>query len=69
VSDGVIAIAGQYFALQIDQASTLALVHDKALLPKPVTQRRSYRIEYTDGVATIVRRSTARIRSVVSGGK
>jgi len=69
VSDGVIAVAGQYFALQIDQASTLALVHDKALLPKPVTQRRSYRIEYTNGVATVARRATARIRAVTSRGE
>lgn len=68
-SDGVIVVTGQYFALQIDQASTLALVHDKALLPKPVTQRRSYRIEYTDGVAAITRRSTARIRAVTSERK
>jgi predicted ABC-type ATPase len=69
VSDGVIAVAGQHFALQIDQASTLALVHDKALLPKPVTQRRSYRIEYTEGVGTVARRATARIRAVASGEK
>ena len=69
VSDGVIAIAGQHFALQIEQASSVALVHDKGLLPKAVTRRQNYRIEYNDGVANVVRRSAVRIRAVTSTRK
>ena len=66
ISEGIVAVAGEHFALQIDQASTTARIHDKALLPKPVTQGRSYRIEYADGVATVARRSALRIRAITS---
>lgn len=66
VTEGVIAVSGQYFVLQTDQTSGMALIHDKALLPKPVVQRHSYRIEYADGVAKVTRRSAARIRAIDS---
>lgn len=69
VSEGIIAVVGEHFALQIDKASTTARIHDKALLPRPVAQRQSYRIVYADGVATVARRSALRLRPVTSAAK
>jgi predicted ABC-type ATPase len=64
--EGVIAVAGRHFALQLSLDSSAAVLHDVALLPKPVVQRHSYRIEYADGVGSVSRRSAARIRAVKS---
>jgi predicted ABC-type ATPase len=69
VFEGVMAIAGQYFTLQLSRNPTATVLHDMALLTKPVVQRRSYRIEYDDGVATVSRPSAARIRAVKSSHK
>ncbi len=66
VTEGVIAIAGAHYAVQLDQAAAKAVLHDKALLPKPVVHREHYRIAYHEGVATITRRASGRIRAVTS---
>lgn len=69
VTEGIVAVADSYYALQVDQASGATLVHDQTLLPKPLVRRQNYRIEYADGVAKVTRRSGVRIRSVKSVSK
>ena len=64
VSEGPIAVSGKHYALQLDSTGGKALLHDKALLSKPVLQRHSYRIEYVEGVSKVTRRSSGRLRAV-----
>lgn len=68
-AEGVITVSGRYYALQLSQAADLLLVHDKALLSRPVVQGQGYRIEYADGVAKVTRRPAARLRTVHSTSK
>lgn len=64
VTEGIISAAGEHYALQIDRATAKAVLHDQALLAKPVVRRHTYRIAYDQGVATVTRRPSARIRAV-----
>lgn len=64
VAEGPITNVGDYYVLQDDQLSGKTLIHDKALLAKPVTLRHTYRIEYAQGVAHVTRRPPPRIRAV-----
>jgi predicted ABC-type ATPase len=61
---GPITVAGKYYVLQTDQTSGNVVLHDRALLTKPISPRQIYRIEYSQGVSKISRRSSARIRAV-----
>lgn len=63
-SEGPLAASRKYYVLQTDRLSGKSLVHDRALLPKPVLAREIYRIEYTQGVAKVTRRAGARIRAI-----
>jgi len=63
-SDGPILECGTYYALQADRLSGKRLVHDQALLARPVLARRRYRIEYVQGVSKIARHSSVRLSPV-----
>ena len=64
VTDGPIAVAGRHFVLQMDQASSKTIIHDRALLSRAPLRRRHYRIEYAQGVSKVTRRAGAPIRAV-----
>lgn len=69
VSEGPIAMNGEYYVLQEDRHSGLTLIHDKTLLNKSVILRHSYRIEYQEGVAKVTRRPTPRMQAVKGARK
>lgn len=64
VGEGPIMESGTHYAIQTDHISGKTLIHDKALLSKPVLDRHSYRIEYAQGVSKVTRRTSGRIRAV-----
>lgn len=64
VCEGPITESGKYYAIQADRISGKPLIHDKALLTRPVLDRRSYRIEYAEGVSKVARRTSGRISAV-----
>jgi predicted ABC-type ATPase len=68
-AEGPITTVGKYYVLQSDRGAGMTLIHDKALLTKPLTLRHSYRIEYVQGVSKIMRRAPARIRAVKTARK
>ena len=69
VCNGVVVEVGSHYVLQADRAGSTFMIHDKALLAKPVTVRQNYRIEYDQGVSKVLRRSNARISAVKKAAK
>lgn len=69
VCDGNIVEIGAHYVLQSDRAGSSIMIHDKALLSKPIVAQQNYRIEYDQGVSKVTRRSNARIGTVKKPAK
>lgn len=66
-SEGAFTAVGEYYAFQIDDASGRAIVHDRALLAKPVAAGARYRVAYAEGVSKVTRLARARLVAVAKG--
>lgn len=63
-TEGAFTAVGTHYALQADDASGRTIVHDRALLTKPVAAGARYRVAYAEGVGKVTRLVRARIVAV-----